>query len=229
MRFYLPYLLICLTTTFVACAAPFDTEDQDRVRKIQDYVDTYKQIAVEEMYLMGIPASITLAQGLLETNFGDSKLAREANNHFGIKCKTYWKGDTYYTDDDTINECFRKYPSSYDSYIDHSMFLRFHHAHKYDKLFLLQQTDYIGWANGLQQLGYATNQKYAEILIRFISTYQLDRFDSERFLVAEKYKDRQYVGNAQTQQCTTYATTIYATNTKQQCNGQQHGQPTTKT
>ncbi|MBK9458686.1 MAG: glucosaminidase domain-containing protein [Sphingobacteriales bacterium] len=193
MRFYLPYLLICLTTTFVACAAPFDTEDQDRVRKIQDYVDTYKQIAVEEMYLMGIPASITLAQGLLETNFGDSKLAREANNHFGIKCKTYWKGDTYYTDDDTINECFRKYPSSYDSYIDHSMFLRFHHAHKYDKLFLLQQTDYIGWANGLQQLGYATNQKYAEILIRFISTYQLDRFDSERFLVAEKYKDKSYV------------------------------------
>lgn len=193
MRFYLPYLLICLTTTFTACAIPFDTEDQDRVRKIQDYVNTYKQIAVEEMYLMGIPASITLAQGLLETNFGDSKLAREANNHFGIKCKAYWKGDTYYTDDDTINECFRKYPSSYDSYIDHSMFLRFHHAHKYDKLFLLQQTDYIGWANGLQQLGYATNPKYAEILIKFINTYQLDRFDSERFLVAEKYKDKSYV------------------------------------
>ena len=196
MRFYLYCLFICLNSTFTACANDITTENPERARKVQEYLATYKQIAVEEMYLMGIPASITLAQGLLETNFGDSKLAREANNHFGIKCKSYWKGETYYTDDDTINECFRKYPSGYDSYIDHSMFLRFHHSHKYDKLFLLQQTDYVGWANGLQQLGYATNPAYAEILIRFITTYELYRFDTERFLVAEKYKDKSYVVTA---------------------------------
>lgn len=222
MRLYIYYLFIYLATTFTACANNFTAENPEKARKVQEYLDTYKQVAIEEMYLMGIPASITLAQGLLETNFGDSKLAREANNHFGIKCKSYWKGETYYADDDTINECFRKYSSGYDSYIDHSMFLRFHHSHKYDKLFLLQQTDYVGWANGLQQLGYATNPAYAEILIKFINTYELYRFDTERFLVAEKYKDKSYVVTAKNTNTNTNAN--QSQNAVVTIDGSQYGQ-----
>lgn len=183
MKYFLPACLFFLLFTQSSCA-----DNDERMKKVQLYVATHKQIAIEEMYLMGIPASVKLAQAMLETNFGDSKLSLEAHNHFGIKCKDYWKGDTYTMDDDTIGECFRKYPSDYESYIDHSMFLRFHHTHRYDHLFSLARNDYKGWAQGLQKAGYATNPNYADIIIRLIETYDLHAFDVEGFLVGQPPK-----------------------------------------
>lgn len=183
MKYFLPTCLFFLLFTQSSCA-----DNDERTKKVQIYVATHKQIAIEEMYLMGIPASVKLAQAMLETNFGDSKLSQEAHNHFGIKCKDYWKGDTYTMDDDTIGECFRKYPSDYESYIDHSMFLRFHHTHRYDHLFSLARNDYKGWAEGLQKAGYATNPNYATIIIRLIETYDLHAFDVEGFLVGQPPK-----------------------------------------
>ena len=129
----------------------------------EEYIQTYKDIAIREMKTHKIPASITLAQGLLESGAGNSALAREAKNHFGIKCHKGWEGDTYYMDDDEKNECFRKYKNPEESFKDHSEFLC--GRSRYAALFDLDITDYEGWAKGLKAAGYATNPKYAQLLI----------------------------------------------------------------
>jgi LysM repeat protein len=122
-----------------------------------------------------IPASITMAQGILESGSGNSTLAKTANNHFGIKCHTDWKGEKVYLDDDAKNECFRSYSKVEDSYIDHSMFLIT--RKRYESLFSLSLSDYKGWANGLKSAGYATNPKYAEQLIQLIEELELYKLD----------------------------------------------------
>lgn len=139
------------------------------------YIETYKGIAMREMREHKIPASITLAQGLLESGAGNSALAREAKNHFGIKCHKGWEGDTYLMDDDEKNECFRKYANVEESFEDHSLFLAT--RNRYAALFDLDITDYEGWAKGLKAAGYATNPKYAQLLIDRIRLYDLTKYD----------------------------------------------------
>ena len=145
------------------------------------YIDQYRDFAVVEMHRTGVPASITLAQALHETNYGTSSLATSANNHFGIKCKHYWQGGTYYHKDDDfrdgklIESCFRSYDQAFDSYIDHSNFLK-HSAH-YKPLFAIDKHDYKGWAHGLKSCGYATDASYADKLIKKIEKYNLDQYD----------------------------------------------------
>ena len=141
----------------------------------EDYIMKYKDAAIHEMYEYGIPASITIAQGMLESGNGNSSLAVYANNHFGIKCHSDWKGATYFCDDDKVNECFRKYESVSTSFKDHSLFLV--GKSRYSALFQLARTDYKGWAYGLKEAGYATNPKYATLLIELIEKYELYRMD----------------------------------------------------
>lgn len=140
------------------------------------------------MFDHGIPASITLAQALLESDNGNSALARYANNHFGIKCHTGWKGDTYIQDDDKLNECFRKYKTVEESFEDHSEFLKT--RGRYAFLFELRKTDYKGWAEGLQEAGYATNRNYAKLLIKIIEENNLYQYDRVQESTAEKKKKK---------------------------------------
>lgn len=147
---------------------------QKRLTK-EDYINKYKDIAIYQMKSQGVPASIILAQGLLESDNGNSKLAVKANNHFGIKCHKGWNGSTFYQDDDAKNECFRKYSNPERSYRDHSDFLR--GARRYSTLFDLKPTDYKGWANGLKKAGYATNPNYANMLIKIIEENKLYIYD----------------------------------------------------
>lgn len=152
------------------------------------YIDHFKTIAVQEMNLYGIPASITLAQGLFESGSGNSELARVANNHFGIKCNAQWQGKSYYKDDDEHNDCFRVYDKAEDSYRDHSEFLK---RPRYANLFKLDKNDYTGWANGLKADGYATNPSYPQLLITIIQKYNLDQYDKpETPDQKEKREDR---------------------------------------
>lgn len=146
------------------------------------YIDQYAELAVVEMHRSGIPASITLAQGLLESSNGQSDLATNANNHFGIKCKSYWRGMTYYHKDDDknkkgelINSCFRAYDNPIDSYVDHTNFLK--ESDRYSILFSFSTTDYISWAHGLKSCGYATDPNYANKIISRIKDFQLDIYD----------------------------------------------------
>lgn len=141
-----------------------------------EYIEKYKQIAIEHQDIYGIPVSIKLAQGLLESDCGNSRLAIEANNHFGIKCKSDWTGMTISHDDDAPGECFRKYDSPEQSFYDHSEFLD--KSARYQSLFDLDVTDYKGWAHGLKAAGYATNPRYAELLIKIIEDYELYTFDT---------------------------------------------------
>jgi LysM repeat protein len=143
----------------------------------EEYFDVYHEMAVREMHRSGVPASITLAQGALESGDGNSSLALKANNHFGIKCHEDWYGRKIYQDDDEKNECFRRYESVEDSYRDHSDYLR--NKQRYAFLFELEVTDYKAWAKGLKKAGYATNPSYAESLIRIIEEFRLDRYDTE--------------------------------------------------
>jgi LysM repeat protein len=152
--------------------------------RIVSYVEQYKSLAIEEMIRTGIPASITLAQGLLETGFGQSELAVNANNHFGIKCKSDWTGEKVYHDDDAKGECFRKYNTAIESYRDHSDFLR--NRPHYAPLFKLDITDYEGWAKGLKAAGYATNPQYPQRLIKLIEENNLHQYT----LLALKQKKR---------------------------------------
>ncbi len=138
------------------------------------YINQYKDIAIEQMNKYHIPASITLAQGLLESGAGTSELAQKSNNHFGIKCHS-WDGKRTYHDDDEIGECFRVYRNVRDSYEDHSIFLTT--SSRYAFLFKFAQTDYENWAHGLKRAGYATSPTYADKLIEIIERYDLDRFD----------------------------------------------------
>ena len=158
---------------FILACLPFLVQAQ-RITP-EEYIQTYKDIAIREMKTHKIPASITLAQGLLESGAGNSALAREAKNHFGIKCHKGWEGDTYYMDDDEKNECFRKYDDVEQSFRDHSEFLC--GRNRYAALFDLDITDYEGWAKGLKAAGYATNPKYAQLLIDRIKLYDLTQYD----------------------------------------------------
>jgi len=142
---------------------------------LEEYILRYKDIAIEEMNMYRIPASITMAQAILESSNGNSDLALLANNHFGIKCKLEWDGETYYKDDDEKNECFRKYSDPLESFRDHSIFLA--DRDRYDALFSLDLKDYRGWANGLKAAGYATNPKYPQILIKIIEDNNLQDLD----------------------------------------------------
>ncbi len=138
------------------------------------YIERFKQIAIREMNNSGIPASITLAQGILESGNGNSPLALEGNNHFGIKCTPEWRGKTMLKDDDQKDDCFRVYTSPEESFKDHTEFLK---RKRYAPLFELDKNDYRGWAAGLKAAGYATNPRYAELLISLIERYNLNRFD----------------------------------------------------
>jgi len=140
----------------------------------QQYIDRFKTIAIQEMNLYGIPASITLAQGLFESGSGNGELARVANNHFGIKCTSDWTGKGYYKDDDNKNDCFRVYNTPEESFRDHSKFLQ---RKNYAPLFELDKDDYQGWAYGLKKAGYATNPNYPQLLINVIQKYHLDQYD----------------------------------------------------
>jgi LysM repeat protein len=140
----------------------------------QQYVDTYKDLAIREMRRMGVPAAIKLAQGILETESGNSPLLKKSNNHFGIKCKSSWSGNGVSHDDDAPGECFRVYGNAEESYRDHSNFLR--GSERYSFLFELDPSDYRGWAYGLKKAGYATNPRYPEILIRNIEQYGLQQY-----------------------------------------------------
>ncbi len=140
-----------------------------------DYIEKWKSVAITQMKLHKIPASITLAQGILESGSGNSKLATLANNHFGIKCHSSWTGKTYYQDDDEKDECFRKYNNAMESFEDHSIFLQ---KSRYASLFKLKITDYKGWAKGLKKAGYATNPKYPNLLIGLIERYDLSQYDN---------------------------------------------------
>ena len=153
----------------------------------EEYIQTYKDIAMREMRDHKIPASITLAQGLLESGAGNSALAREAKNHFGIKCHKGWEGKTYIMDDDEENECFRKYNNAEESFVDHSLFLTT--RNRYAALFDLDITDYEGWARGLKAAGYATNPKYAQLLIDRIKLYDLAKYDE--IALGERSDDNQ--------------------------------------
>ena len=151
----------------------------------QKYIELYANIAMTEMRKSNIPASITLAQGILESASGRGRLAVEANNHFGIKCHG-WQGAKIYHDDDSSQECFRKYTRAESSYEDHSEFLTT--RKRYASLFDLKPDDYEGWARGLRAAGYATDRKYPEKLIRLIERYQLYKFDNEVLNTTEKTK-----------------------------------------
>ncbi len=170
-RFNLTLFLFFLSSSIVDTVYTYAADT--RLTREQ-YISMYKDDAVRDMKKTGVPASITLAQACLESQDGNSALAVEANNHFGIKCSN-WTGDTYIQDDDARNECFRKYKDVLQSYDDHSEFLRT--RPRYAELFLLDITDYTGWAKGLKKAGYATNPVYAERLIKIIEDYKLHELD----------------------------------------------------
>ena len=142
---------------------------------VANYIKEYADIAKEEMLQYGIPASITLAQGILESGAGVGELTLKANNHFGIKCHTGWEGDRVYHDDDERQECFRKYNDPKYSYRDHSLFLT--QRSRYQDLFKLRKDDYKGWAKGLRKAGYATDPRYPDKLIGIIERYDLEKYD----------------------------------------------------
>jgi LysM repeat protein len=148
---------------------------QPRQTTREEYIQMFYKLAISEMERSGIPASITLAQGCWESQNGNSRLAIEGNNHFGIKCKSDWTGKKIYHDDDALHECFRKYAHAEASYIDHSNFLL--NSSRYSFLFQLDPKDYVAWARGLKKAGYATDPSYAERLIKIIEDYKLSVYD----------------------------------------------------
>ena len=141
---------------------------------VEEYIEQFKGIAINEMKRSGVPASITLAQGILESENGNSELVKKSNNHFGIKCKNTWTGETVTHDDDANGECFRAYTNADESYRDHSDFLKANQ--RYASLFNLDPTDYAGWARGLKKAGYATNPKYPDLLVKYIEQYNLQQY-----------------------------------------------------
>ena len=169
LKLFLILIISCLTL-----------QAQTRNKQYEDYIKKYRELAVEEMKKYHIPASITLAQGLLESGAGQSTLARKSNNHFGIKCGSDWRGKTVSHDDDARGECFRAYKHPKESYEDHSKFLA--GRSRYASLFKLKITDYKGWARGLKKAGYATNPRYADQLIGIIELYELHKYDEKNYL-----------------------------------------------
>ena len=181
LRYFIALLLIINSMTMLS-------QNKQKSKEILDYIDKYKDIAMTEMVKYKIPASITLAQGILESGSGKSKLARQGNNHFGIKCHNDWKGKTMRMDDDAPKECFRVYKNAEESYRDHSKFLK--NSKRYASLFSLKITDYKGWAKGLKKAGYATLPTYANVLINNIETYELYKYDE--MVVKGKFKARKH-------------------------------------
>lgn len=179
IRYIILFLLV--VTDFFAFS-----QNTQKKKETLDYIERYKDIAMEEMQKDKIPASITLAQGILESGNGQSKLAKQGNNHFGIKCHSDWKGKRMHQDDDAPNECFRVYDNAEDSYRDHSKFLK--NGTRYKSLFDLSITDYKGWAKGLKKAGYATLPTYATVLINLIETYDLQQYD--QMVVSGKFKKK---------------------------------------
>lgn len=171
----IPALVVCFIT-----ASSFGQN-----QKVVEYIQSFRELAMKEMQRTGVPAAITLAQGILESQSGESVLAKKSNNHFGIKCKTEWTGEKVYHDDDARGECFRKYNSAEQSYIDHSDFLKTR-AH-YAFLFTLDPTDFEGWAKGLKKAGYATSPTYAQRLIDVIQRYNLQEYT---LLALERNKEQ---------------------------------------
>jgi hypothetical protein len=163
---------LIITTTLILLAGFLKAQDIS----VEEYISTYKNVAVAEMKRSGIPASVTLAQGILETEHGNSELVKKSNNHFGIKCKSDWTGESVRHTDDAPNECFRKYSNAADSYKDHSDYLKT--SPRYASLFQLNISDYKGWAYGLKRAGYATNPRYPQIVISNIEKYNLQQYDT---------------------------------------------------
>lgn len=198
----LPIFISCMLCVTMLCATPS--------RQLAEaYIAQYKGIAVSEMQRSGIPASIKLAQGLLESNWGRSELAQEANNHFGIKCGGTWSGGTFHQEDDDRDEngeliasCFRAYPDGYESYIAHTDFLLDPNKnYRYGFLFELETTDYRRWARGLREAGYATDERYPQKLIQIIEQYKLYEYDqpvdaSDRIYVAKNIPIEEKKDNA---------------------------------
>lgn len=168
---------------------PANAVSQRKLSSYQKYISQYSDLAVKHQKKYQIPASITLAQGLLESGAGQSNLAQRSNNHFGIKCHSDWRGGRVYHDDDLQGECFRKYRAVEESYDDHSRFLA--DRPRYAVLFKLNIKDYKGWAKGLQKCGYATDRAYANKLIKVIEDYELYRFDSAKAIKRPAKKDKQ--------------------------------------
>lgn len=163
------HLIIILLFAFTTAKSQFKADTA-----VLNYIQTYSSIAVDEQIRTGIPAAITLAQGIHESAAGKGDLALRSNNHFGIKCKSNWTGATAFHDDDAKGECFRAYDDVATSYKDHSDFLKT--GKRYSFLFALPLVDYKGWANGLKQAGYATNPKYPVLLIKLVENYNLNQF-----------------------------------------------------
>ncbi len=182
------YILV-LSIFFAGIFAPDAAIGQTRSKIYENYIDAYSDIAVRHMQQYKIPASIKLAQGLLESGAGMSDLARRSNNHFGIKCHRGWQGEKVYAADDLPNDCFRKYKKVEESYDDHSRFLVA--GGRYRNLFDLNVTDYKGWARGLQKSGYATDKAYANKLIKLIEDYELYRFDNKNYRKGVSKKQRE--------------------------------------
>lgn len=175
---------VARTTTSPTKSSPSNPETLEATSNVRvttdiviDYIASYRDIAKSNMAQYGIPSSIILAQGILESGAGTGSLSSRANNHFGIKCHTGWTGESVRHDDDSLQECFRKYKDPNESYRDHALFLT--SRSRYASLFQLDKADYKAWANGLRNAGYATDRKYPEKLISLIERYQLDRYDSE--------------------------------------------------
>lgn len=164
---------LTITVLFAILLLPVAYSQSSNLR-VENYINNYKELAISEMLRTGVPASVTLAQGILETAGGQSDLASIANNHFGIKCKSEWTGERMYHDDDAKNECFRKYASVEDSYKDHSDFLKTRPMYAF--LFKLDPTDFEGWAKGLKKAGYATSSTYAQHLIKIIVENNLQSY-----------------------------------------------------
>jgi LysM repeat protein len=174
------FLLIALVNVALLSTVAQTTSVKERT---ETYINSYKDLAIQEMIRTGVPASIKLAQGILESQFGESTLAKNANNHFGIKCKTEWTGEKIFQDDDAKGECFRVYKSAEESYRDHSDFLKT--RPHYSFLFKLELTDITGWAYGLKRAGYATNKTYPEKLLRVIEDYQLNQYTIQGIAMME--------------------------------------------
>lgn len=177
MRYRLFFItLLVLVTVINSCSTSKPIVSTSPLGQIEEaYINTYKDLAINEMKRTGIPASITLAQGMIESDYGRSPLARDGNNHFGIKCHSDWTGPTLRHHDDKRNECFRKYRKAEESFYDHSDFLK--SGSRYSFLFDIDHTDYKAWARGLKKAGYATNPDYANMLIRTIEENNLWYFD----------------------------------------------------
>lgn len=164
-------------STSVNKQSPSKGRKKTYTQATEEYINTYKEYAMEEMRVYKIPASITLAQGILESGSGNSQLTQNSNNHFGIKCHDTWGGGTVYHDDDKKGECFRKYKDPAKSFRDHSLFLK--NRRRYSKLFKLAVDDYVGWAKGLKKAGYATDRRYPAKLIGLIERFELYKYDNQ--------------------------------------------------